>query len=772
MSTDTTAGRMSMDTTPARYTAAHWGTYTIADDGLHPVADDPAPALAGQGWLSAARDEASRILFPAARKGWLDGDGGAARASDGLVRIGWDEAASLAAREVARVREAHGNGAIFAGSYGWSSAGRFHHAQSQLRRFLNLAGGFVFSRETYSHAAAEVMFPHLLGLSYREVQDQTTTWDRVSENAELVVAFGGMGARSAQITSSGVVRHDQAAWLRGLGDGPARINISPRRGDLDDAPGAEWLPIRPGTDVGLMLALCHALLDARRQDEAFLVRCTSGWPRFRAYLTGETDGTAKSAEWASPICDIPAESIRALAARMADARTMINVAWSLQRADHGEQPIWAGLALAAMLGQIGQPGCGFTFGYGSMGPVGRPMPLLGWPSLPQGRNAVDDFIPVARIADMLLHPGEPYSYDGTVRTYPDIRLVWWAGGNPFHHHQDLARLEDAWTRPETVIVQDHAWTATARRADLVLPATTPLERHDVMMNRREPTLVAMSPAMPPMGEALDDHEILRRIAAEMGLEEAFTEGRTVEDWLRHLWEGAREVAAAQGHALPDYETFRETGRVDLPVAPVSRDLLAGFVADPDANPLDTETGRIPLFSETIAGFGLGDCPGHPAWLEPVEGLHGAAPDLLHLLSGQPANRLHAQNDRGARSQADKLRGREVAWVHPDAAAARGLSEGDIVLLSSARGACLAGLRLEEGLRPDCIVLPTGAWYDPQDVGGRRIDVHGNPNALTIDKGTSGLAQGNIAHTTLVRVERWDRPLPPLTVDAPPPFVER
>ena len=395
---------------------------------------------------------------------------------------------------------------------------------------------------------------------------------------------------------------------------------------------------------------------------------------------------------------------------------MINVAWSLQRADHGEQPIWAALALAAMLGQIGRPGCGFTFGYGSMGPVGRPMPLMAWPSLPQGRNAVEDFIPVARIADMLLHPGEPYSYDGTVRTYPDIRLVWWAGGNPFHHHQDLARLEDAWTRPETVIVQDHAWTATARRADLVLPATTPLERHDVMMNRREPTLVAMSPAMAPMGEALDDHEILRRIAAEMGLEEAFTQGRTVEDWLRHLWDGAREVAAAEGHALPDYETFREVGRVDLPVAPVSRDLLAEFVADPDASPLNTESGRIPLFSETIAGFGLDDCPGHPAWLEPTEGLRGAAPDLLHLLSGQPANRLHAQNDRGARSQADKLHGREVAWVHPDAAAARGLGEGDVVLLSNARGACLAGLRLEEGLRPDCIVLPTGAWYDPQDVG--------------------------------------------------------
>ncbi|MYK31866.1 MAG: molybdopterin-dependent oxidoreductase [Boseongicola sp. SB0670_bin_30] len=153
-----------------RYTAAHWGAYAFDDStGLHPIADDPAPSRIGRGWLSAATNERGRVLAPAIRRGWLEGDRGAGRSSDDFVRVSWDEAVRRVAEELARVRTTHGNGAIFAGSYGWSSAGRFHHAQSQLRRFLNCFGGFVGSRDTYSHAAAEVLFPYILGMSQRRL---------------------------------------------------------------------------------------------------------------------------------------------------------------------------------------------------------------------------------------------------------------------------------------------------------------------------------------------------------------------------------------------------------------------------------------------------------------------------------------------------------------------------------------------------------------------------------------------------------------------------
>ncbi len=89
---------------------------------------------------------------------------------------------------------------------------------------------------------------------------------------------------------------------------------------------------------------------------------------------------------------------------------------------------------------------------------------------------MDSVIPVARLSDMLLHPGETYEFDGQRRRYPDIRLVYWAGGNAFHHHQDLNRLCEAWRRPETVVVHEQYWTAQAKFSDIVLPATTSLER--------------------------------------------------------------------------------------------------------------------------------------------------------------------------------------------------------------------------------------------------------------------------------------------------------
>ena len=118
---------------------------------------------------------------------------------------------------------------------------------------------------------------------------------------------------------------------------------------------------------------------------------------------------------------------------------------------------------------------------------------------------------------MLLSPGEEFAYDGGTYTYPDIRLVYWAGGNPFHHHQDLDRLRRALGKADTVVVNDPYWTAMARHADIVLPTTIPMEREDFGGGRRDTHLVAMHRATTAPGEALDDHEIFRRVAEQLGV---------------------------------------------------------------------------------------------------------------------------------------------------------------------------------------------------------------------------------------------------------------
>ncbi len=736
-------------------TSTHWGTYRVEVDhgrvtALRGFEHDPDPSPIGPGIVDVLEGPA-RITAPMVRKSWLEGGPGTAgekRGSDAFVEVSWNEANRLVAAELTRVRTTYGNSAIYAGSYGWASAGRFHHAQSQLKRFLNCIGGYTGSKNTYSFAAAEVLVPHVLG-TFRGHLDTTTSWESIASDCELFVAFGGVPLKNGQISQGGTGAHVQKDGLLAAHEaGVDFVNISPLCSDLLTQMDGDWLPIRPNTDVALMLSLAHVLLTEELHDQAFLDNYTVGFARFADYLLGKTDGIPKSPEWAADICELPADTIRDLARRMARSRTMISTAWALTRQDHGEQPFWAAIALAAMLGQIGLPGTGLGFGYSAMNNTGLNRTPINYASFPQGHNPVPDFIPVARVTDMLETPGGKFDYDGASYEYPDIRLVWWAGGNPFHHHQDLNRMRRAWAKPETIIANEWCWNALAKHADIVLPCTTPLERSDIALTPKDPYQVVMDRAIEPVGQARDDHEILRGIAAEMGVEEAFTEGRSPQDWQRWIWEVSRQQAAGQRVELPGWESLQRDGWVKVPVPDKPTVMLHAFRTDPEANPLATPSGRIEIFSQTIADFGYDDCPGHPAWMEPTEWLGRAAPDDLHMISNQPRNKLHSQLDHGAVSQADRPKGVEPMTMHPRDAAVRGLIEGQIVKIHNTRGACLAELRISDMIRPGVIQIATGAWlYSDGDLCRR-----GNPNVLTRDKGTSRLAQGPVAHSCLVKVE--------------------
>ncbi|MBL8629058.1 MAG: Asp-tRNA(Asn)/Glu-tRNA(Gln) amidotransferase GatCAB subunit C, partial [Rhodospirillaceae bacterium] len=166
-----------------------------------------------------------------------------------------------------------------------------------------------------------------------------------------------------------------------------------------------------------------------------------------------------------------------------------------------------------------------------------------------------------------------------------------------------------------------------------------------------------------------------------------------------------------------------------------------------------------------------DCPGHPKWMEPQEWLGStlAKKFPLHLVTNQPTTRLHSQYDNGMTSTGSKIKGREPLRMHPDDAKARGISDGDVVRVFNDRGAFLAGVIVSDNLRPNVVQVATGAWYDPERPGEiGALDVHGNPNVVTPDHGTSKLAQGSSALSTLVEIEKFIGTLPPIKVfDAPP-----
>jgi biotin/methionine sulfoxide reductase len=752
--------------------SSHWGAFNaVVEDGrlvdVQPFAHDPDPPPMLHSIPDAVHHH-SRVAKPAIREGWLKHGPGAAndgRGGDRFVEVSWDRALDLVAGELKRVIAAHGNRAIFGGSYGWASAGRFHHAQYQLRRFLATIGGFTNSRDTYSNAAGAVLVKNVLGTP-NAINGPGTSWQSIAQHTRLVVMFGGLPIRNTQVTPGGATEHRTREWLQRLkAAGVEFCNLSPMRDDAAAFLDAEWLAPRPHSDTAIMLALAHTLVAEELHDIDFLARYCVGFERFRDYLIGLEDGVVKDADWAARLSEIPAEKIRGLARRMARQRSFITVTWSLQRADHGEQPFWAAIALAAMLGQIGLPGGGFGFGYGSMEGLAGLRQDAPTPSLPMGHNPVRDFIPVARIADLLLNPGAPFQYDGQNLAYPDIKLVYWSGGNPFHHHQDLNRLIRAWRKPDTVIVNELFWTATARHSDIVLPATSTLERNDLGAAGRDRFIIAMKQAIGPVGLARNDFDAFSDLAERFELGDLFTELRTEMEWVRYLYDTASEQAQKRGMRWDDFDEFWARGYFEMPAAPKPIILFEKFRADPNRDKLATPSGRIEIFSAKIAALGYDDCRGHPAWMEPAEWLGSpvAKNFPLHLITTQPSARLHGQMDMGRVSQQSKVAGREPIRINRDDAASRGISSGDVVRVFNHRGAILAGAAVSDEIRPGVVQMSTGAWYDPEHPGViGSLDKHGNPNVLTLDKGTSRLAQGPSAQTTLVEIEKFSGEPPPVT----------
>ena len=754
----------------------HWGPFLIESDGskvtavnAHPSDPDPSPL--GQGLMAATE---CRVARPSIRRSWLEGGPGTAterRGSDPFVEVEWDEALDLVSGELARVGRDHGYQSIYGGSYGWGSAGLFHQSSNQTRRFFRTLGPFTDGRLTYSSAAAAAITPYIFGLGWYPACGQQTSWSVVAESCELFVSFGSLRLNNAQVFFGGQGPHNTRDWIaKAAANGVDFVNIGPVRDDEATEANGRWQPIRPGTDVALMAALAYTVIDDDLADDSFANDYCVGWPKVREYLLGESDGQPKDAAWAADITGVGADAIVALAREMASKRTTINLSFSIQRADHGEQTYWMATVLAAALGQIGLPGGGVAFPFGSHGRVGAGQPPKRVPRLPLPPPPADQtVISVSRIADLLRKGGQPYQFDGEDGTYPDIKMVHWIGGNVFHHHQDLNDLVEAWRLPETIVVHEPFWTPMAKRADIVLPATTALERDD--MGDGETFLMASPAAMAPFGQARDDYDIFAALAERLGTSDAFTEGRTSGEWLRHLYDGFAE----DNDYAPSFDEFWAAGVIEhadmSAVGDRNHVFLGAFRNDPESNPLPTPSGRIELFSETIDGYGYDDCAGHAKWFEPYERLGTEAAERfgLHLVSNQPTTRLHSQLDHSEHSRATKIQGREPARLNPGDAAERGIADGDIVRVFNDRGSCLVGVRLSDALAPGVIQLATGAWYDPDENGTCK---HGNPNVLTKDKGSSKLGQGPTAHTCLVEVEPFTGELPPVTAFDPPKFVAR
>ena len=682
-------------------TAAHWGPMLVDTDGEKVLASRGAlPTRHPNSLQTVVQDQVhseTRVRYPMVRKGFLASPANpqGVRGQDEFVRVSWDDALELIHRQHKRSRGTYGPASIFAGSYGWRSNGVLHKAATLLQRYMSLAGGYTGHLGDYSTGAAQAIMPHVVGSN--EVYQQQTSWPLILEHSDVVVLWSANPLNTLKIAWNATDEQGIPYFDALRKSGKRVICIDPMRSETVDFFGdsSEWIAPHMGTDVALMLGIAHTLVENGWQDDDFLSRCTVGYDTFATYLTGERDGVAKTAEWAAGICGIEAVKIRELAAIFHEKTTMLMSGWGMQRQQFGEQKHWMLVTLAAMLGQIGTPGGGFGLSYhfaNGGNPTRRAAVLASMQgTVKDGVDAVDK-IPVARIIEALENPGAPYQHNGMDRHFPDIRFVWWAGGANFTHHQDTNRLIRAWQKPELVVISECFWTAAAKHADIVLPATTSFERNDLTMtgDYSNQHLVPMKQVVAPQYEARDDWAVFAELSErwEAGGRERFTEGKSDLQWLETFYNIAAQRGASQQVTLPPFDAFWQANQlIEMPESEQNARFVrfGDFRRDPQANPLKTPSGKIEIFSQRIQSFGYADCPPHPMWLEPDEWHGNAKPQQLQVLSAHPAHRLHSQLNFTRLREEYAVAGREPVTLHPQDAQARGIAAGDVVRVWNGRG---------------------------------------------------------------------------------------
>ncbi len=737
--------------------ACHWGPFNAVVKngvlvGVQPLNElDAMPTkMLTEGLLSRLYSK-TRVNYPMVRKSYLENPKGDTkrhlRGKEPFVRVTWDEALALAADAILSTAEKYGNEALFSSSYGgWSHAGVLRPQVLQGRLF-GLIGGHTPTTGDYSGGASQVSLPHIIG--DMEVYSAQTAWEVMADNTQVMVWVGCDPWKNNRIEYRVADHQMFPRWKKIKERGVHFISINPQYTTTDEAMESEWVKIVPNTDTALFSAMAYHVYTTGKHDQTYLDKYTVGFDKYLPYLLGkDVDGTPpKTPEWASKITGIPAAKIIELAELFASKRTQFAGAWSLQRAHHGEMTHWAIINFAAMVGQIGKPGGGVGFswhyGNGGMPQSGHSMPV----GLSQGRNPVKTRCPASRISEMILNPGKKYSRDGADHVFPEVKLIYNAGNNFMSHQQDTNELLAAMNKNiDTVICQDPWWCASARFADIVFPASTTLERDDITSGGTysNDRVYAMRQVIEPVGESLSDFEIFRRLGDKMGVGFAFSEGLTIMDVIKKGY--------ARVKTEVPFEEFWEKGVLQLDVPDLARNWVrhGDFYNDPEKKPLHTESGKIEMYCESIAGFNCKECPPIPKYLEPAEFLGNAKPGQVHVVSPHPRMRIHSQMAQSDCRKYENVKGRQYVRISIEDAEAKGIKDGDLVELYNDRGAVIAGAVVSDKIMKGVASLEEGNWVQFDSKG--RCN-NGSINVITTSLACSDLSQATSANTCIASLKK-------------------
>jgi anaerobic selenocysteine-containing dehydrogenase len=473
---------------------------------------------------------------------------------------------------------------------------------------------------------------------------------------------------------------------------------------------ADWhIPIRPGTDGALALAMMHVIIGEGLHDEPYVRDHTVGFDELAERVTQYTP------EWASEETGIPAEDIRTLAREYATTDpSMIRIGVAVERHAGGGQTVRSIACLPALVGAWRHVGGGLL-----------QLPLwahpVNWPAFihPElrtpGTRVVNQFL----LGRALTGEGGASGATGNdgasgatgndgVLDPPVTALVVY-NSNPMVVAPEQEKIARGMAREDLfTVVSDHFLTDTARYADIVLPATTQLEQHDIMFSWGHFYVSLNVPAVEPEGESIPNTELFRRLAARMGFDDEYFR-LSDEELLAQAYDWS--APAMEGITL---DSLRETGwaRLNLPSADEYRPHADGGFPTP--------SGKTEFRSSALEAMGnfvvnlfrqLSDDHQPGGTVDPLP--HYVAPREtgevypLNLLS--PKSHAYINSSAGDQAMQKRVQGEQTVTIHPADAQARGVDEGRYVAVSNDRGRFVALAHISDEVAPGVVVCPMGSW---------------------------------------------------------------